>query len=60
MESPHSGYNIANLVNEELQYGGITNHIFQITLHTATNNDMVETAHSTNTITQRIYIGLQV
>ena len=28
VESPHSGYNIANLGSEELQYGGITDHIF--------------------------------
>ena len=42
MESPHVGYNIANLISEEHQYWGITDKIFSITLDNATNNDMKE------------------
>ena len=42
LESPHTGYNIANLISEELQYWGITDKIFSITLDNATNNDIAE------------------
>ncbi|KAL4618395.1 hypothetical protein ACB092_06G006700 [Castanea dentata] len=42
LESPHMGYNIANLISEELQYWGITDKIFSITLDNATNNDTTE------------------
>ena len=42
LESLHMGYNIANLIREELQYWGITDKIFSITLDNATNNDTVE------------------
>ena len=40
LESPHMGYNIANLISEELQYWGITDKIFSITLDNATNNEV--------------------
>ena len=43
LESPHMRYNITNLISEELQYWGITDKIFSITLNNATNNDTVET-----------------
>ena len=42
MESPHAGYNIANLISEEHQYWGIIDKIFSITLDNATNNDMTK------------------
>lgn len=42
MESPHAGYDIANLISEEHQYWGIIDKIFSITLDNATNNDMTK------------------
>ena len=41
LESPHTKYNIANLISEKFQYWEITDKIFSITLNNATNNDTV-------------------
>ncbi|KAL4615970.1 hypothetical protein ACB092_07G165400 [Castanea dentata] len=42
LESPHTEYNIANFITKELQYWGITDKIFSITLDNVTNNDTAE------------------
>ena len=42
LESPHMGYNIANLIGEKLQYWGISDKIFSTTLDNATNTDTAE------------------
>ena len=42
LESPHTVFNIANLIDEELQYWGIIDKIFLTTLDKATNNDTAE------------------
>ena len=42
LESPHTGYNIANLIGEKLQYWGISDKIFSTTLDNATNTDTAE------------------